>query len=459
MVETVGQLNGSRSSNNAGILMNVPSVDQRTAIAEAPAMKIDLAHPGVGPFVQQTAQALFEAGLLANYWTTFADQPRARWRRALVQIASAAGVNIEHELQRRAVREIPPALLRLSPAWEVVRTILTRVGTDPRLVDAVWEREILRFDRGVAKRGLNDVGGIYGYEYSALATFQEAKRRELARIYEVSSPAHGFVQNLIRREIEQYPELDDGKRTYFLARQPRRTQRAMCEWELANVVIANSNFTRDSYAIAGFDVSKVRVIPLGAPPVCANGIEGGSFEHEPIRILWAGNFSVLKGAHYLLSAWSKLAPGTKAVLEIFGANGLPRKLTDDLPASVKLSATIPHAALFDQYRAADVLVFPTLCDGFGLVVTEAFAQGLPVITTARAGAADLVRHGENGLIIPAGDAEALAAALDWCLTHRKELKTMRGAALETAERWQWHDFRQALAGNIVEALRKNDYSQ
>ena len=82
------------------------------------------------------------------------------------------------------------------------------------------------------------------------------------------------------------------------------------------------------------------------------------------------------------------------------------------PASIRFYSTIPHVELFKQYQKADVLVFPTLCDGFGMVVTEAFAHGLPVITTNRAGAADLVRHGENGLIVPAGDAGALAQALN-----------------------------------------------
>jgi hypothetical protein len=231
-------------------------------------LKLVLAHPGVGPFVQQTARALLEADLLASYWTTFADQPDARWRSVLVRLAAVFGINIEGELQRRLVKEVPAPLLRLAPFWEVVRSLLARMQADSRLVDTVWEHGILNFDRRVARRGLDNASGIYGYEYSALASFQEAKKRGLVRIYEVPSPAHDFVQNLIQREIDQYPELDDGRRAYFLARQPRRAERARCEWELANVVIANSNFTRDSYAAAGLDVGRVRVIPLGAPPVC-----------------------------------------------------------------------------------------------------------------------------------------------------------------------------------------------
>jgi glycosyltransferase involved in cell wall biosynthesis len=422
-------------------------------------MKLVLAHPGVGPFVQQTARALLEARLLTNYWTTFVDRPEARWRRALIRIASAAGIDIERDLQRRAVTEVPDTLLRLAPRWEVITELLRKIKADPRLVDAVWERGILGFDRGVARDGLTGVSGIYGYEYSALASFREAHKRGLARIYEVPSPEHDFVEGLIQREIQKFPELDDGRRHYFLLRQKRRTERRRQEWALADLVIVNSTFTRDTYAAAGLDVSKVRIIPLGAPAVCKAGIDSDSAAGRPLRVLWAGTFGIHKGAHYLLSAWRRLAAGQKAVLQIFGANNLPRGVTADLLPSIQLSPTIPRTALFERYRSADVLVFPSLCDGFGMVVTEAFAQGLPVITTTRAGAADLVRHGENGLIIPAGDVTALTEALEWCLTHRTELKAMRGAALETAARWQWHDFRSALAHNVVQGLREAGYAE
>src|SRR5262249_54984991 len=152
--------------------------------------------------------------------------------------------------------EVPPALIRLAPSWELLRVFLTKMQVDPRLVDAVWERGILQFDRQVAKRGLDEMEGIYGYEYSALATFQEAKRRHLARIYEVPAPEHEFIENLIQREIERMPELNDGKRAYFVARQKRRTARRRQEWDLADLVIVSSKFTRETYAAAGFDTSK-----------------------------------------------------------------------------------------------------------------------------------------------------------------------------------------------------------
>ena len=320
------------------------------------------------------------------------------------------------------------------------------------------EHGILKFDRQVAEKGLAQVEGIYGYEYSALATFQEAKRRGLARIYEVPAPEHEFIEDIIQRELDRIPELDDGKRSYFLARQKRRTARRRQEWDLADLVIVSSNFTRQTYAAAGYDVSKVRVVPLGAPQVHPAGAEGGGMAAGPLRVLWAGALSIHKGAHYLVRAWNDIACDGSATLDIYGTVRLPNKLMRTLPTSVRVFPNIPRAQLFERYRAADVLVFPTLCDGFGMVVTEAFAHGLPVITTTRAGAADLVYHMENGLIIPPGDTRALAGALQWCLEHRLKLKTMRRAALNTAARWQWQDFRKALTHNVTTGLRQLGYA-
>ena len=102
----------------------------------------------------------------------------------------------------------------------------------------------------------------------------------------------------------------------------------------------------------------------------------------------------------------------------------------------------------EQYGLADALVFPTLGDGFGMVATEAWSRGLPVITTDCAGAADLLRPGGNGLLIRAGSAGEIAGALTWCLEHRAELAAMRDESLATAARWQWSDYRRALAREL-----------
>lgn len=414
-------------------------------------LSITLTHLMPAPFVQQVGRALFEAGLLNQFATTLVDRPDALWLKSLCKLAKLANYDLSKQLTRRAVTELPSHCVKDYPFPEIVRLLVARIDKDKRLTDRVFNWETSTFEQWVARSALANANAIYSYEYNCLTIFQAAKAQELACIYDVPSPEHDFVEDLLYQEQQHYPELDSPYRQYCRARQAQRTEHRRREWHLADVVIANSEFTKASYAAAGLDVTKVRVVPYGAPPINEEAIHHLN-SHNPVKFLWAGTFSIRKGAHYLLQAWKQLNATSNAQLDVFGAMALPNTLLQYLPDSIHISGTIPRADLYQQYHNADVLVFPTLCDGFGMVVTEAFAQGLPVITTDRAGAADLVRHGHNGLIVPARDATALKDALEWCITHRAELHAMRQAALETAAQWQWSDYRRALIESLLDGL-------
>ncbi|MBW4444616.1 MAG: glycosyltransferase family 4 protein [Plectolyngbya sp. WJT66-NPBG17] len=410
---------------------------------------VTLAHPAPTPFVQQVGRALYEANLLSQFTTTIVYRPDDAITKALTSLGDRIQFDLAQQLSRRAVTEFPLSLVKDHPWHEILQLLIGRFDRDRRLSDWVFHRGIEAYDRWVAQETVRSSRIVYGYETACLATFEAAKQQGIACIYDVPAPEHEFVENLLSQELQHYPELETPYRKYVKQRQAERTQRRRKEWELADVVIANSEFTKASYAAAGLDVSKARVVPYGAPPVNVDAL------NEPrslsTQFLWAGTFSIRKGAHYLLQAWKQLQP-QNAQLQVFGSMGLPSSLIVDLPDSIHLSGTVPRAELYRLYRQADVLVFPTLCDGFGMVVTEAFAQGLPVITTDRAGAADLIQPGVNGFIVPAGDPQALAETLEWCITHRSQLQAMRKAALETAAKWQWSDYRRSLIEHLRDGL-------
>ena len=412
-------------------------------------MSVLISHPSVAPFVQQVARALHEAGQLDRFITTLRRDDHSPRQRLACRLARLIGFDLATQLSRRRVTEIPPDKVESLPYAEILRLLSGRLDRSGRITDLVWSWAEPSFDRAVARRLHPGLDAVYGFEYSSLATFQAARKRGLKVIYDVPAPEPRFVQEILNREVALHPVLATPYHAHTEKREELRIARRRAEWEAADLVIAASAFTKRTYEAAGLDGSKVRIVPYGAPPAADrdSSLQGGSSQ-GPLRLLWAGTFSVRKGAHYLLEAWRRHNFGQHARLRIHGAITLPDSLLNPLPEGVEIGGSIPRDQLMEVYRQSDALIFPTLCDGFGMVATEAWSRGLPVITTDCAGAADLLKPHQNGLLIPAGSTEAIAEVVTWCLDHRAELRAMREASLATAAGWQWSDYRRSLISRL-----------
>jgi glycosyltransferase involved in cell wall biosynthesis len=132
--------------------------------------------------------------------------------------------------------------------------------------------------------------------------------------------------------------------------------------------------------------------------------------------LFSGSLIVRKGVDLLASAFVRLVREVPNVrLRIVGDGELRQSMKQKLAA---VSERVEFAGFRDwhelpgEYAAADVLCVPSRYDGWGLVVPQGLAAGLPVIATDRMGAAlEFVRRGRNGWLVPAGDEEALLGAM------------------------------------------------
>ncbi|ACB76042.1 glycosyltransferase family 4 protein [Opitutus terrae] len=408
-------------------------------------MSVLISHPSVAPFVQQAARAFHEAGRLDRFVTTLRDNPSSRWQQLACGVARLARFDLCRQLARRAVTELPPEKVQSLPWTELLRLAVSRVDRGGRLTDRVWAWAEPAFDRAVARELTRAHDLVYGYEYSSLAALTRGRQLGICTCYDVPAPEPQFVRAILEAEARRWPVLRTPYYRHTARREEARTARRRAEWNAADVVIAASKFTRDSFAHAGLDVRKVRIVPYGSPPaVSEEAAQSGGTNDPRVQLLWAGTFSARKGAHYLLQAWREHRLGEIAQLRVFGTIRLPDELLRPLPAGVELGGSIPRAELMAHYHASDALIFPTLCDGFGMVVTEAWSRGLPVLTTPRAGAADLLCEHENGLLFPPADADAIADTLRRCSEQRDQLRAMRVRARHTAAGWQWSDYRAAL---------------
>jgi len=388
---------------------------------------------------------------LGAYFTTVALSENGAAVRTAQALDRIFGTRFAAELRRRAVREFPANFIRRFPYWDIPRTVLSRMDVPEHFVDRVHHSSLKALDRHVA-RHLDGFAGVYAVNLAAKAAFTAAKQRRIACIYEVIAlEIRSYIQ-MLRQEFEAHPSLFPGG-TPQTPHAEQYVQRCDEEWALADIVIVNSNLTRDTYAAAGFDVGKVRVIPLGFPPVIADEPFQPPERLQPLHVLWAGNFSVSKGAHYLLAALKSPALRKNLRVTVFGKQLLPAEAIAGFEDVIEFHGTVPHTQLFAIYRRADVLVLPTLSDGFAMVVSEAMSQGLPVITTDWAGAAQFIVPGKNGLLVPVRDPEALAETLSSCAARPEQLRAMGVAARETALRWQWSDYRQTIAAAVIDCLQ------
>ena len=417
-------------------------------------MRSVVAFPGTMAHAQQVARALAQRGALDAFVTTFsyrADGALARVARALPE---SLGARATRQLMRRRV-DLPDALVHSTPGWEIARTLLAQTSLSPTIGDRVWDHASFRFDAMVARRFVPRTQAIHAFEYTARAAFERAGELGVARVLHMPSLDSRAFETIRLRERADFPELAGPHDPYFARRFETRYARRCAETALADVIVANSTLTARSHIAAGVDPAKLVVVPLGAPP--ARDALIAADETAPLRVIWAGPFTLRKGAHLLLQAWRMLNAGAASSLEVYGAQRLPQRCLAGLPAGITFHGSVPQAALFEAFARGDVLVFPTLSDGFGMVVTEAMAQGLPVITTQEAGAADLITP-HNGRIIKAGDAAAIVDALRWCLDERSALAAMRAHALATARAWQWSDYRGALIERLEPALRAKGFA-
>ena len=176
----------------------------------------------------------------------------------------------------------------------------------------------------------------------------------------------------------------------------------------------------------------------------------------PFQALFAGRMTREKGVRVLLNAWRTAgfaAPSTALVLV---GDGPIRARAVATGAGVHAQGALEAPGLRNFYAGSDVVVVPSVPtrdfrEPWGLVVNEAFDQGVPVIATDAVGAAagGLVQHERTGLVVPAGDADALAAALRR-LHDDRALRERLGAAGREAVRAYSHE---AWAAGMSAALQ------
>jgi glycosyltransferase involved in cell wall biosynthesis len=207
------------------------------------------------------------------------------------------------------------------------------------------------------------------------------------------------------------------------------------ECELADRIIVNSEWSRKALEGEGIDAGKIRVVPLAyAPPPEAAGFRReypAEFTRErPLRVLFLGQVNLAKGLVPLLEA-AEMLRGEPVEFHMVGPVlvTVPEKWRHQ--PQIRWLGPVPRGAVAEHYRAADVFLFPTFSDGFGMTQLEAQAWQLPIVASQFCG--DVVRDGVNGLRLGAVNAAEIAQAVRRFLASPEQLAAMSRASGVGAE--------------------------
>jgi glycosyltransferase involved in cell wall biosynthesis len=357
-----------------------------------------------------------------------------------------------------------------------VKTFGRRVmpkGLEPHLIDQVaviediFKNACCRVKGNIAKAAAENLHWRIQREIGSVAASYAAHARMVFAAYFVAKKAfietaglkilnysiahHKHIQEFLFEEAQLQPAF---AATLPESQVPAWVQKRLDEeCALADVILIGSSYAGETFVCQGIPRQKVRIVPYGVDTSVFRPNRPSPGRRDSLRALFVGQIGQRKGISYLLEAAKRLSgKGYRFTLvgNILG-DGKPLSPYRDYFMHIP---NIPRAQLPMVYNSNDVFVFPTLIEGMGLVVLEAMACGLPVITT-RNGPGDIVRDGIDGFIVPIRDVDAVCDCLE-ILQANPDLRVNMGAnARQRASEYSWEAYMACITDLVSEIESRN----
>jgi glycosyltransferase involved in cell wall biosynthesis len=287
-----------------------------------------------------------------------------------------------------------------------------------------WQRVVARnswFQRKVvnhlASYRLSVLGSqvtLFAYSYAARDIFRFAKQQGWKTVLGQIDPGP-VEEKIVAEEAARVPELADD----WQPAPVKYWDNWQEECSLADHIIVNSEWSRACLEKAGVNGSKLSVVPLAYESPITDTPTTRAYPARftpgrPLRVLFLGQVNLRKGVARLFDA---IRSFNDEPIEFHFVGPIQVSIPEDLKNSPRVCWHGPvsrnHVVAF--YQTADVLIFPTLSDGFGLTQLEAQAWSLPIIASRFCGEA--VRDGQNGLLFENLTGGTIADVLRQCLAN------------------------------------------
>jgi glycosyltransferase involved in cell wall biosynthesis len=400
------------------------------------------------PEINRLGVELARRGVLQRYVRPYANMQRG-WERALSRTPGIGALYARTLGRRLPPPGLPPdKVVQAGVAADFASAVVGRLP-----VGAEWSRrKVLELtfaaERAVAKKAgklAHDASLVVASYGTARFAFEAVHRAGGRAVLNYPIAHNRYQTKFYAEEADHAPE--------FAAALPRMewlpqeySERLEQECEMADRILVGSSFARQSFVELGYDASRIVVTPYGVD--AAQFTPSALPRHDGVfRVLFVGQIGQRKGLSYLFQGY-EMFRRPDSELHVVGGYSPGHEVYARFEGLYRHTAHVPHKDLPALFRQADVFVFPSLVEGMGLVVLEAMACGVPVITTTH-GPGDVVRDGIDGFFVPIRDPEAIAARLDQLYRDPTLREQMGRNAREQALRHSWQAYAQRAADAVL----------
>ena len=284
---------------------------------------------------------------------------------------------------------------------------------------------------------------VLGISYTSLQCFKAAKKRGLKTILFQVDPGIE-EENLVAACVEKYSQTTSWERA---PKQYWEQWKAECE--LADTIFVNSQWSKKGLIKQGVDETKIQIVPLPyniqEKHRQFKKIYPVQFtEERPLRCLFLGTLALRKGIHVVIEA-AKALQGLPIEFIFVGRNEINE--ADFQCTNIYYKGIVSREETDKCYQEADVFLFPTFSDGFGLTQLEAMAWQLPIIASTHCGS--VVQEALNGWLLKHIEAEEIEYILKTILENPVLLKKYASNCLARAEEFNTERFAEELDRLLV----------
>ena len=367
--------------------------------------------------------------------------------------------NLAQQLQQKGYLQ---RLISTYPSF-----VISKYGIDSKLIRSIWYLEGLgrvwrrgkfllrsinnlpfwlrdRFDRDAQQYILSDSDIFVGWSSLCLHSLQKAKELGAVTVVDEGSCHVECQTKILQEEYERWG-------LKFTNTDMGVYERELQEYAETDLIAVPSLFAKRTFLERGIPETKLIHVPYGTS---LKEFYSVLKEDNVFRVIYCGGINLRKGIQYLLQAFYELKLPDA---ELWLVGSLEQEIQPFLQKyqsdRILLKGKQPQNKLRWFYSQCSVFCLASVEDGFGMVMAQAMACGLPVIHTTNTGGEDIVRDGIDGFCIPIRDVEALKEKILFFYENPKERSHMGDNALKQAKQTlSWDDYGEKMIAAYAHAL-------